>query len=179
MSTGRRNVQKLMDLISFKKTMSQRASREAQAQVEAAAAEEARLAEESRVVAIDQAEALWKAGHKVSAFSVLRQARLQHGPSAALQYEYGQKALEQGNDWAAREALHDAVDLDPTHLDALELFLRINRELPAAKGSTTAAFTALAKLLPHASGFDSEAAAFLLPSMAAVEIVDQKIRMLR
>lgn len=179
MSAGRRNVQKLMGLVGFEKTMSQRASRDTGMRPEAAAAERVRLDEESRVVAIDQAEALWETGHEISAFNVLRKARLQHGPSAALQYEYGRKALEQGNTWAAREALHDAVELDPTHLDALESFLQINHELPAAKGSTTEAFTALAKLLPHASGFDSEAAAFLLPSMSTVEIVDQKIRMLR
>src|SRR5699024_7992172 len=131
MSAGRRNVQKLMDLLGFEKTMSQKVSREARVQVEVAAAEEARLAEEARAVAIDQAETLWEEGHKATALDLLRKARLQHGPNAALQYEYGRKAFIQKNTWAAREALHDAVELDPTHLDALELFLKINREQPA------------------------------------------------
>lgn len=135
--------------------------------------------ETERNVAVEDARQLWETGHKVSAFNVLRQARLNNGPSAVLQFEYGQWALSQGNEWAAREALHDAVELAPTHLDALELFLELNRSLPAAKGSTTKAFTALAKELPHGAGFDADAAALLLPSIASVAIVDQKIRMLK
>lgn len=130
-------------------------------------------------IAIEQANELWETGNDTKAFNLLRQARLHHGASAELQYMYGLKAYEQGNLWAAREALHDTVELDATHLDALELFLKINRKLPAAEGSTTQAFTALANLLPHAKGFDAQAAAFLLPSVPTLEIADKKIRLLR
>jgi len=177
MSGSRRNMRRLMKIIGRERTDAQ--GHHLRSHTQSEAADTAVRNAEAHAVAIDQAEDLWQAGHKVSAFNVLRQARLQHGPSAALQYDYGRRAYEQGNAWAAREALHDAVELDPTHLDALELFLKINREHPAAQGSTTQAFTALAKLLPHAPGFDSEAAAFLLPSMSVLEIADQKIRMLR
>jgi len=135
--------------------------------------------EKNQAVAVEQATELWEAGHRISAFNVLRQARLAYGPNARLQYLYGSWAFVQGNTWAAREAFHDAVELDPTHLDALEMFLETNRLMPAAKGTTTEAITILARLLPYGADFDADAAALILPSMSAVEVVDQKIRLLR
>src|SRR5690625_3454053 len=135
--------------------------------------------EANQAIAVEQATELWDTGHRISAFNVLRQARLAYGPSAELQYLYGSWAFAQGNTWAAREAFHDAVELDPTHLDALEMFLETNRLVPGARGTTTEAISTLARLLPYRSGFDADAAALLLPSMSAVEVVDEKIRMLR
>lgn len=179
MSSDDSRVKRLLGLVGFEGANPSRSTaRDASAMAQQLQEKQLRN-ETERNVAVEEARNLWETGHKVSAFNILRQARLNNGPSSVLQFEYGQWALSQGNDWAAREALHDAVELDPTNLDALELFLELNRTLPAAKGSTTHAFTVLAKLLPYGDGFDAEAAALLLPSISSVEIVDQKIRMLK
>ncbi|MDN5838457.1 MAG: glycosyltransferase family 4 protein [Yaniella sp.] len=179
MSAARRRMKRFLNVVGLDKT-------ETQAGLEGPGSSAGELVERTaahidalRNEALTEAENLWSNGHKISAFNTLREARLEYGPSAALQFEYGRKALEQGHDWAAREALHDAVQLDPTLIDALELFLEANRTTPAAKGSTTDAFTALAKLLPHSADLDVDAATLLLPSMSGVAVVDQKIRMLR
>lgn len=179
MSGARRRLQRLLQSVNMYGADASTTSRSFERETSMDNNASSHSSERFRSIALEQAEELWGEGHKVSAFNLMRKARLEHGPSAALQFEYGKKALEQGHTWAAREALHDAVELDATHLDALELFLETNRSFPAAKGSTTQAFTALAKLLPYAPDFDSDAATLLLPSMSGVEIVDQKIRMLR
>src|SRR5699024_1503745 len=80
---------------------------------------------------------------------------------------------------AAREALHDAVELDPMDLDSLELFLEANQASSGLRGVATERVSLVAALLPYAADFDLEAASILLPSMPMVEIVDQKLRMLR
>lgn len=171
MNVERPRVSRLLDLVGLNRTDNDQDSQDPAIGL--------REAVEKRSVAVEQATELWNAGHRISAFNVLRETRLAFGSSAELQYLYGSWALSQGNTWAAREAFHDAVELDPTHLDALEMFLETNRLMPAAKGTTTLAITTLAKLLPHGLDFDADAAALLLPSMSAVEVVDQKIRMLR
>lgn len=134
---------------------------------------------EAQRIALQNVAQLWDQGETDSAFDLMRRLRLENGPSPAIQFEYGRRALEHGHTWAGREALHDAVELDPMHLDALELFLEANRQSPAVQGAATRAISNVARLLPQASGFDLEAATLLLPSMSTVEIVDQKIRMLR
>lgn len=171
MSVERPRVSRLLDLIGLNRTGGNPDSQDA--------ANDLLETEKNQEIAVEHASELWEAGHRISAFNVLRQARLAYGANAELQYLYGSWAFVQGNTWAAREAFHDAVELDPTHLDALEMFLETNRLMPAAKGTTTEAITALARLLPHRSDFDVDAAALLLPSMSTVEVVDQKIRMLR
>lgn len=171
MSVERPRVSRLLDLIGLNRTGGNHDSQDA--------ANDLLETEKNQAIAVEHASQLWEAGHRISAFNVLRQARLVYGPNAELQYLYGSWAFIQGNTWAAREAFHDAVELDPSHLDALEMFFETNRIMPAAKGTTTEAITSLAKLLPHSVDFDADAAALLLPSMPAVEVVDQKIRMLR
>lgn len=171
MSVERPRVSRLLDLIGLNRTGDNQESQNP--------ASHLLETERNQAIAVEQATELWNAGHRISAFNVLRRMRLAYGPNAELQYLYGSWAFVQGNTWAAREAFHDAVELDPTHLDALEMFLETNRLMPAAKGTTTEAITTLARLLPHRSDFDADAAALLLPSMSAVEVVDQKIRMLR
>lgn len=136
-------------------------------------------AEEERKRALAQATELWGQGEKRSAFEVMRQARFEHGISTDLQFEYGRRAFEEGHYWAAREAFHDAVQLDCTRLDAIEMFLEANYASPGAKGVTTQALSNLARVLPFASTFDHEAASLLLPSMQLVAVVDEKVRMLR
>lgn len=135
--------------------------------------------EQGHELALRQATYFWEQGDKRKAFDILRQARLQFGVSANLQYEYGRRALDEGHVWAAREALHDTVEMDVTHLDALELFLEANYASPGAKGITTKAISNLANSVPYSSTFDREAASLLLPSMQMVAIVDEKVRMLR
>lgn len=135
--------------------------------------------QEAHQITLFEAAGLWDRGEKRSAFELMRRARIEFGLSATLQYEYGRRALEEGYSWAAREALHDAVQLDRTHLAALELFLEANYISPGAKGATTQAISELAMLIPHSATFDREAASLLLPSMQMVALVDQKVRMLR
>lgn len=135
--------------------------------------------QEAHQITLFQVADLWEQDEKRSAFELMRRARLEFGLSADLQFEYGKRALEEGHSWAAREALHDAVELDNTHLDALELFLEANYMAPGAKGITTQAISDLAMLIPYFSTFDIEAASLLLPSMQMIAIVDQKVRMLR
>lgn len=135
--------------------------------------------DEGHKLALARAAELWGQGEKRSAFEVMRQARFDYGISADLQLEYGRRAFEEGHYWAAREAFHDAVQLDRTRLDAIEMFLEANYASPGAKGVTTQAISDLARLLPFASTFDQDAASLLLPSMQLVAVVDEKIRMLR
>jgi len=129
--------------------------------------------------AVEQAIELWEQGQENKAVELMRRARLEYGPSSKLQFEYGRRALMLGQTWAAREALHDVVELDPIHLDALELFLEANYVSPGLPGVATEKVSVVAALLPYATDFDLDAASILLPSMPMVEIVDQKLRMLR
>src|SRR5690625_1400046 len=62
----------------------------------------ARDADDERRKAISQADELWQSGETSLAFQVLRQVRLEFGPTPALQFEYGRKAYEKGFCWAAR-----------------------------------------------------------------------------
>lgn len=179
MTSGRRRVQALRNIVGFDSNSGDKNASTQSESVQPKRAETPPRAAAAHAAAIENANNSWQFGDKAKAFDILRRARLQYGPSAALQFDYAQKALRQGESWAAREALHDAVDLDPTHLDALEQFINLNRQRPAARGSVTQAFTALAGLLPYAAGFDSDAAAFLLPSVETLEVADQKLRMLR
>lgn len=129
--------------------------------------------------AIEKSSRLWAQEKHYEALSVLRHARFTEGVTADLQVEYGLRALELDQAWAAREAFHDAVDLDVAHLDALELFLHTNQVVPPIPGAATRAVSALADLIPHAPLFDVEAATLILPSMPLVETVDRQLRMLR
>lgn len=115
MSSARRNMRRLIKVVRLDRNRAQPPPESSEGSKREAYVRR----NEAHAVAIDQAEDLWQAGNKDSAFNVLRQARLQYGASAGLQFDYGRRAYEQGNVWAAREALHDAVELDPTHLDAL------------------------------------------------------------
>ncbi|WP_181009834.1 glycosyltransferase family 4 protein [Ornithinimicrobium sufpigmenti] len=110
---------------------------------------------------------------------MLRRARLEHGPDSWLCFAYGTRAMQLGQGWAAREALHDAVDLDPTNLDALEFFLEAEDKHPAAKGSVTAALTHLAERLPARPGVDADALAFLLPAMKRVNALRRGVQALQ
>lgn len=134
--------------------------------------------DKAREEALAEASQLWDAGHKVPSLELLRRTRTTLGQNSQTAYEYGSRAFLEGHTWAAREALHDAVDLDPLNLDALELFLDLNRDLPTAKGTATRAITALAEKLPHSQGLDSEAMAFLVPSVSLVDAVNKGIRKL-
>lgn len=133
----------------------------------------------TRQEALDEAVHLWDAGHRVSSLELLRRTRASLGNHADVLCEYGAQAYLQGHVWAAREAFHDAVDADPAHLDALELFQEINRDLPSAKGAATQPLMTLAASLPLDADRDAEAAAFLVPSVALVDAVDRGIRTLR
>lgn len=133
----------------------------------------------ARQEALDEAAHLWDAGHRVSSLELLRRTRASLGNHADVLCEYGAQAYLQGHVWAAREAFHDAVDADPAHLDALELFQEINRDLPSAKGAATQPLMTLAASLPLDADRDAEAAAFLVPSVALVDAVDRGIRTLR
>lgn len=133
----------------------------------------------ARREALAEAVHLWDAGHRVSSLELLRRTRATLGNDADVLCEYGAQAFLQGHVWAAREAFHDAVDADPSHLDALELFLETNRDLPSAKGAATQPLMTLAASLPLSADRDAEAAAFLVPSVALVDAVDRGIRTLR
>lgn len=137
------------------------------------------LFEKARKDALAEATNLWNSGHRKVSLELLRRARNQFGNDSEFSCDYGVRALQEGHTWAARESLHDAVDLDPTNLDALELFLDLNREVPATKGSATTAIVALAENLPYGNGFDSEAIAFLVPSVAIVDKVNKIVRKLK
>lgn len=128
---------------------------------------------------IDRADELWQRGESEVAFQTLRRARLKYGSTADLQFSYGKKAYEKGQYWAAREALQDAIEVDPSHVDAAELFLDTNYLAPAVKGSATEVISKLASLIPYSAEYDVEAASLILPSMKMIEVVDQRIRMLR
>src|SRR5690625_2656343 len=119
--------------------------------------------------AVEQAIELWEQGQENKAVELMRRARLEYGPSSKLQFEYGRRALMLGQTWAAREALHDVVELDPIHLDALELFLEANYVSPGLPGVATEKVSVVAALLPYATDFDLDAASILLPSMPMVE----------
>lgn len=129
--------------------------------------------------ALDEAVHLWVVGHRVSSLELLRGTRATLGNDARVSCEYGAQAFLQGHVWAAREALHDAVDADPAHLDALELFTEINRGLPSAKGAATQPLMTLAASLPLDADRDADAAAFLVPSVALVDAVNRGIRTLK
>src|SRR5690625_5925891 len=88
--------------------------------------------EKNQAVAVEQATELWEAGHRISAFNVLRQARLAYGPNARLQYLYGSWAFVQGNTWAARDAFHYAVELYITRFDVFEVILTTTLLMTAA-----------------------------------------------
>lgn len=129
--------------------------------------------------ALAEAVHLWDAGHRVSSLELLRRTRATLGNDATILCEYGAQAYLQGYEWAAREAFHDAVDADPAHLDALELFQDINRDLPSAKGAATQPLMTLAESLPLGAERDADAAAFLVPSVALVDAVNRGIRTLK
>lgn len=133
----------------------------------------------ARSEALAEATHLWDAGHRVSSLELLRRTRATLGNDAAILCEYGAQAYLQGYEWAAKEAFHDAVDADPAHLDALELFQDINRDLPSAKGAATQPLMTLAESLPLGADRDAEAAAFLVPSVALVDAVNRGIRTLK
>ncbi|MGO1183578.1 MAG: hypothetical protein ACTHZ5_12770 [Micrococcaceae bacterium] len=133
----------------------------------------------ARSVALDEAIHLWGVGHRLSSLELLRRTRATLGNDARVSCEYGAQAFLQGHVWAAREALHDAVDADPAHLDALELFTEINRGLTSAKGSATQPLMSLASSLPLDAAIDADAAAFLVPSVALVDAVNRGIRTLK
>ncbi|WBL19796.1 hypothetical protein [Citricoccus sp. NR2] len=133
----------------------------------------------ARREALAEATHLWDSGHRVSSLELLRRTRATLGNNASILIEYGAQAFLQGHVWAAREALHDAVDADPAHLDALELFQDINRDLPSAKGAATQPLMTLAESLPLGADRDAEAAAFLVPSVALVDAVNRGIRTLK
>ncbi|WFP16710.1 hypothetical protein [Citricoccus muralis] len=133
----------------------------------------------TRQEALDEAAHLWDSGRRLSSLELLRSTRATLGNDAEILCEYGAQAFLQGHVWAAREALHDAVDADPAHLDVLELFQDINRDLPSAKGVATQPLMALAESLPLGAGRDAEAAAFLVPSVSLVDAVNRGIRTLK
>lgn len=117
-----------------------------------------------------RANELWAGGRRKEAMDVLRRARLVHGPDSWLCLAQGVKYMEMGLGVPARDALHDAVELDPRNLDALEFFLEAAHKHPPVKGALTAVMRDLAGLLPLRPGFDLDAMAFLIPSMS-----DQRI----
>lgn len=129
--------------------------------------------------ALAEAVHLWDAGHRVSSLELLRRTRATLGQDAAILAEYAAQAFLQGHVWAAREAFHDAVEADPAHLDALELFQDINRDLPSAKGAATQPLMTLAESLPLGGAHDADAAGFLVPSVALVDAVNRGIRTLK
>lgn len=121
---------------------------------------------EQRAAARDRSTALWNEGRKDEAVEVLRQARLTYGPDTWMCFAYGTRAMQLGQGWAAREALHDAVDLDPTNLDALEFLLEAHNRHPLPAEAIDQVFRGLASALPLRPGKDEDALAFLVPALA-------------
>ncbi|WP_298752973.1 glycosyltransferase family 4 protein [uncultured Serinicoccus sp.] len=73
--------------------------------------------------------------------------------------------MQLGQGWAAREALHDAVDLDPTNLDALEFLLEAHVRHPLPAEAIDQVFRGLASALPLRPVKDEDALAFLVPAL--------------
>ncbi|OLT41903.1 hypothetical protein BJF86_02545 [Serinicoccus sp. CNJ-927] len=117
-----------------------------------------------------EATALWEAGRKEESLEVLRRARVELGGDSWTAFAYGTRALALGHGWAAREALHDAVDYDPSNLDALEFYVEVEAKHQGPPGALTKVLHALAEALPIREGIDSEALAFLIPSMKSPRI---------
>jgi len=130
-------------------------------------------------LAVQRAKKFWAQGHTKRALETIARAHRQYGPTADSEFVYGVMAIEEEKLAEALEAFHDAVKLDVTHLDALELFLEVNRSSVPIKGAATRVLSRLAELLPRGTEFDVQAATLLLPSMHMVEVIDQKVRMLR
>lgn len=122
---------------------------------------------EQRAAARARSTALWNEGRKTESLEVLRQARLTYGPDAWMCFAYGTRAMQLGQGWAAREALHDAIDLDPTNMDALEFLLEAHAKHPLAASAIDEVFSHLASALPLRPGKDEDALAFLVPAMHA------------
>ncbi|WP_299449780.1 glycosyltransferase family 4 protein [uncultured Serinicoccus sp.] len=117
-----------------------------------------------------EATALWEAGRKEESLEMLRRARVELGGDSWTSFAYGTRALALGHGWAAREALHDAVDHDPSNLDALEFYIEVEAKHPGPAGALTRVLDALADALPLREGVDREALAFLIPSMKSQRI---------
>ncbi|MGD8149457.1 glycosyltransferase [Ornithinimicrobium sp. Y1694] len=131
-----------------------------------------------RLEARHEATALWNEGKRAESLERLRRARVEHGPDAWLCFAYGTRAMQLGQGWAAREALHDAVDLDPTNLDALEFFLEAEAKFPAPNGSVTRALRNLARALPARPAVDADALAFLLPGAVRARALEGGVQAL-
>ncbi|MFK5690570.1 glycosyltransferase family 4 protein [Ornithinimicrobium sp. LYQ92] len=133
---------------------------------------------EARKAARDEATSLWEQGRKVDSLERLRRARVEHGADSWMCFAYGTRAMAMGQGWAAREALHDAVDLDPTNLDALEFYLEVENKHPGPSGVVTAALLALSDCLPARPEVDADALAFLVPSMSRKPEYVERVRRL-
>lgn len=135
-------------------------------------------ADELRLEARTEATRLWEAGEKDASLEVLRRARIEHGPDSWLCFAYGTRAMNLGQGWAAREALHDAVDLDPTNLDALEFFIEAEAKHPGPPGTVSRVFRQLAESLPARPTVDEEALGFLIPAMKHSHHIQSALRRL-
>ncbi|RCK69141.1 glycosyltransferase [Desertihabitans brevis] len=68
-----------------------------------------------------EATRLWKAGKREASLEVLRRALLQHGHDATTWHVYGSRMLQTRRPDVALEAFKNAVELDPTRTESLEL----------------------------------------------------------
>ncbi len=125
-----------------------------------------------------RASQLWGEGLKEESLEVLRRARLDHGADSWSCFAYGTRLIQANRGWAGRQALHDAVDLDPTNLDALEHFVEAEARFPAPAGTVSRAFRRLTEALPIGLGADVDALGFLIPAMKRSTDIQGGIRSL-
>lgn len=130
----------------------------------------------ARAQARARATELWGEGLKEESLEVLRRARLDYGPDSWSCFAYGTRLIQIKRGWAGRQALHDAVDLDPTNLDALEHFVEAEARFPAPTGTVSRAFHRLTAALPTRPATDVDALGFLIPAMKRSTDIQRGIR---
>lgn len=112
-----------------------------------------------------EATRLWDAGARGQSLEVLRRGRLEHGTDSWLAFAYGTRMLQLGHRLSAHHALRDALDLDPTNLDALEFLLDLDGASPGAVNAAPEVLANLARHLPARAPVDADALAFLIPTL--------------
>ncbi len=117
-----------------------------------------------------EATRLWDAGARGQSLEVLRRGRLEHGTDSWLAFAYGTRMLQLGHRLSAHHALRDALDLDPTNLDALEFLLDLDGASPGAVNAAPEVLANLARHLPARDAVDADALAFLIPALDAPDV---------
>lgn len=111
----------------------------------------------------DAARNAWTAGSKNESLDHLRRALLVEPDRADQWFLHGQRSIEVGRPDVAWDSIRSALDLSPTHLDALEMLVELVRVRDVSTAHVTEAVDRLVAALPVTSQRHRESLDYLIP----------------